>query len=55
MIRTQIYLTEEAHLAIGRIASRLGQGRSEVIRAAIDDFVVRRASRAELQAPSTKP
>jgi metal-responsive CopG/Arc/MetJ family transcriptional regulator len=49
MIRTQIYLTEEEHLAIGQIASRSGQGRSEVIRKAIDDFVIRQGRGSRLR------
>ena len=49
MIRTQIYLTEEEHSAIGRIAARSGQGRSEVIREAIDSFVSRQGAGSRLR------
>jgi len=48
MIRTQIYLTEEEHAAIGRLAAQVGQGRSEIIRAAIDAYLERRAGGSQL-------
>ena len=48
MIRTQVYLTEEEHTAIVRIAVRSGQRRSAVIRGALDDFIARQDKAAQL-------
>jgi predicted transcriptional regulator len=42
MVRTQIYLTEEEHSAISRLSAASGQGKSEVIRQAISEFIERR-------------
>jgi hypothetical protein len=41
MRRTQIYLTDEERKALRVIADRLGQSQSEVIRAAVDHYIVR--------------
>ena len=41
MRRTQIYLTDEERKALRVIADRLGQSQSEVIRAAVDQYIVR--------------
>lgn len=42
MIRTQIYLTEEENTSIARLCQMLGNGKSEIIRQAIDEFIHRR-------------
>lgn len=42
MIRNQIYLTEEENSALARMARSLGQGKSELIRQAVDEFIGRR-------------
>ncbi|MCK4725712.1 MAG: CopG family transcriptional regulator [Anaerolineales bacterium] len=41
MRRTQIYLTDEERKALRVIADRLGRSQSEVIRAAVDHYIVR--------------
>lgn len=41
MIRTQIYLTEQEHAGISRLANNLEKKQSELIRQAIDEFLVR--------------
>ncbi len=39
MVRTQIYLTEEEHAAIGAVAGASGVTQSEIIRDAIDRYL----------------
>lgn len=41
MIRTQIYLTEHEHAGISSLAANLKKKQSELIRQAIDEFLVR--------------
>ena len=41
MIRTQIYLTEEEHAGISSLAHSLKKRQSELIRQAIDEFLIR--------------
>ena len=49
MVRTQIYLTEEEHSAIARISKASGQGKSEIICGAIDEFISRKDAGAQLR------
>lgn len=39
MERTQLYLTEEQKRSVKLIAERLGTSQSEIVRAAVDDFI----------------
>jgi predicted DNA-binding protein len=39
MVRTQIYLTEDEHQGVSRLAKASGKKQSEVIREAIDEFL----------------
>ncbi len=39
MIRTQIYLTEDEHQGVTRLAKASGKKQSEVIREAIDEYL----------------
>ena len=41
MIRTQIYLTEEEHAGIRSLSNSLNKRQSELIRQAIDEFLIR--------------
>jgi len=41
MIRTQIYLTKEEHEGVGVLARRRKKAQSEIIRQAIDEYLVR--------------
>ena len=49
MIRTQIYLTEQEHAGISRLASSLQKKQSELIRQAIDEFLVRSNPKDKLE------
>lgn len=49
MIRTQIYLTENEHRNISRLSHILKQGKSELIRCAIDEFIERRETKGRLK------
>ena len=39
MIRTQVYLTEREQKALRALAGQMGRSQSELIRAAIDQFI----------------
>lgn len=39
MIRTQIYLTEDEHQGVTRLAKATGKKQSEVIREAVDEYL----------------
>jgi len=41
MVRTQIYLTEKEQKALQSLSHRTGKTQSELIREAIDDFIIR--------------
>lgn len=41
MIRTQIYLTKEEHAGVGELAKQRNKRQSEIIRQAIDEYLVR--------------
>lgn len=41
MIRTQIYLTKKEHEGVGALARRRKKPQSEIIRQAIDEYLVR--------------
>lgn len=45
MIRSQIYLTEEAREALSRLAQECGRSQSELIGEAIDGFLAHKAPR----------
>jgi predicted transcriptional regulator len=49
MVRTQIYLTAEESRAIARLGKAQGRGKSEVIRQAIDEFILRRDATGRLK------
>lgn len=48
MIRTQIYLTKHESEAITRLSAIGNQGKSELIRTAIDEFIARRDTKNRL-------
>lgn len=48
MIRTQIYLTDEENSAVTRLAAATGEGKSEIIRNAIDEFIARHDTTSRL-------
>jgi Arc/MetJ-type ribon-helix-helix transcriptional regulator len=50
MVRTQIYLTEQEHLQLHRLAKRQGATVSELVRAAIDQMLAHRRSTHRLEA-----
>ena len=41
MVRTQIYLSEEEQAALEKMSEESGKSKSEIIRAAIDAYIVR--------------
>ena len=49
MIRTQIYLTKSTSETITRLSHALQQGKSELIRSAIDEFIERRETKNKLK------
>jgi metal-responsive CopG/Arc/MetJ family transcriptional regulator len=49
MIRTQIYLTEQENAAIAYLSKKLGNGKSEIIRQAIDEFIERRDTSSKMK------
>lgn len=49
MVRTQIYLTEREHASIQKLARESGKGQSQLIRLAIDTFLVKRNISTQLQ------
>ena len=50
MVRTQIYLTEEENSSIARLSQILGSGKSQIIRQAIDEFILKRETSKRLNA-----
>jgi hypothetical protein len=50
MVRTQIYLTEEENSSISRLSQILGSGKSQIIRQAIDEFILKRETSKRLNA-----
>lgn len=42
MRRTQLYLDEEQHRQASRVAAEMGQTLSDVMRVALDDYLLRR-------------
>ncbi|MBM3856954.1 MAG: CopG family transcriptional regulator [Verrucomicrobia bacterium] len=49
MTRTQIYLTTSQNQSLARLAHLLDQGKSELIRCAIDEFLSRRDENNKLK------
>ena len=50
MIKTQIYLTEEENSSISRLSQILGSGKNQIIRQAIDEFILKRETSRRLSA-----
>ncbi len=50
MVRTQIYLTKEENSSIARLSQILGSRKSQIIRQAIDEFILKRETSKRLNA-----
>lgn len=50
MVKSQIYLTEEENSSITRLSRLLGSGKSQIIRQAIDEFILKRETSKRLNA-----
>lgn len=48
MYKTTIYLPENTHKRIGRVAKRMGKSRAEITRSALDDYLDRNERVADL-------
>jgi len=49
MVRTQIYLTKREHERIQRVAIRTGRSQSEIIRAALDQWLEQQGNQGREQ------